>query len=82
MLVVPGSNVARIDSTYLDTVIGTTCAAVKTDSDSDSNDDYVDEYEWGVNAPQPLRVISFCAARWKGENFAGSVEAGPDCFVV
>jgi hypothetical protein len=55
---------------------------VKTDSDSDTNDDYVDEYEWGVNAPQPKRVESQCTAQFKGQQFAGGVQAGPQCFVV
>lgn len=73
---------ARIESRYLDTVVGQTCAVVKIDSDSDTNDDYLDEYEWGVNAPQPLRVISVCTARWKNRTFEAPVEAGPDCFVV
>jgi hypothetical protein len=73
---------ARIESRYLDTVVGQTCAVVKIDSDSDTNDDYLDEYEWGVNAPQPLRVISVCTARWKSRTFEAPVEAGPDCFVV
>lgn len=74
---------ARIESRYLDTVVGQTCAAVKIDSDHDTNDDYLDEYEWGVNAPQPLRVVSRCSARWQGENFGPTqVEAGTSCFEV
>jgi hypothetical protein len=73
---------ARIESRYLDTVAGAFCAAVKVDSDSDTNDDYVDEYEWGVNAPQPLRVVSNCGALWHGQNFGGQVEAGPPCSEV
>jgi hypothetical protein len=55
---------------------------VKRDSDSDTNDDYVDEYEWGVNASQPKRVESLCGARFKGQQFVGTVEARPQCFVV
>jgi hypothetical protein len=74
---------AQIESRYLDTVVGQTCAAVKFDSDHDTNDDYLDEYEWGVNAPQPLRVISVCTARWKGQDFGPTqVEAGTVCFEV
>lgn len=73
---------ARIESTYLDTVLGQTCAIVKQDSDSDSNDDYLDEYEWGSRAPQPLRVNSLCSATWHGMPFGGWVSAGPDCFQV
>jgi hypothetical protein len=74
---------ARIESRYLDTVVGQTCAAVKVDSDSDTNDDYLDEYEWGVNAPQPLRVVSICTARWEADDFGPTqVEAGEPCFEV
>jgi hypothetical protein len=73
---------AQIEGRYLDTVFGNLCATVKVDSDSDRNDDYVDEYEWGVNAPQPLRVVSNCSANWHGSNFAGQVEKGPSCVPV
>jgi hypothetical protein len=73
---------AQIQSRYLDTIVGQTCAAVKVDSDSDTNDDYLDEYESGVNAPQPLRVVSLCTAQWKGRTFSAQVEAGQDCFEV
>ena len=73
---------ARIDSAYIDTFFGQTCFVVKRDSDSDTNDDYVDEYEWGVNAPQPKRVESFCNALFKGQRFTGGVEAGSQCFVA
>ncbi|HEX8933361.1 MAG TPA: hypothetical protein VF788_04045, partial [Pseudonocardiaceae bacterium] len=74
---------AQIQSRYLDTVIGQTCAALKVDSDSDTNDNYLDEYEWGVNAPQPLRVVSICTAHWEGEVFGPTqVEAGEPCFEV
>lgn len=72
---------ARIDSVYIDTFFAQTCFVVKRDSDSDTNDDYVDEYEWGVNAPQPKRVESFCSAQFQGHQFSGGVEAGPQCFV-
>jgi hypothetical protein len=73
---------ARIDSAYIDTFFAQTCFVVKRDSDSDTNDDYVDEYEWGINAPQPKRVESFCNTLWKGRRFVGGVEAGSQCFVV
>lgn len=73
---------ARIDSRYLELIGGNFCTAIKTDSDSDSNDDYVDEYEWGVNAPQPTRVVSFCTANWKNQQFSGQVEAGDECFEI
>jgi hypothetical protein len=73
---------ASIESTYLDTFYAQTCFTVKRDSDSDTNDDYVDEYEWGVNAPQPKRVESVCNALFKNQQFVGRVDAGPQCFVV
>jgi hypothetical protein len=73
---------ARIDSTYFDTFFAQTCFVVKRDSDSDTNDDYLDEYEWGVKAPQPKRVESLCNTLWKGRRFIGSVEAGAPCFVA
>lgn len=75
-------DVAEIQSRYLDTVVGQVCAAMKVDSDRDTDDDYVDEYEWGINAPQPLRVVSNCSAEWHGERFGGQVAAGPECFEV
>jgi len=73
---------ASIQSTYIDTFYAQTCFVVKRDSDSDRNDDYVDEYEWGINAPQPRRVVSLCDAQFKGLHFVGSVEAGPACFTL
>ena len=72
---------ASIRSTYADPVVPNSpfiCGIVKTDSDSDSNDDYVDEYEWAVNGPLPSTVRSFCEARWFGQLFSGSVSKG-DC---
>jgi hypothetical protein len=71
---------ARIDSRYLMEVSTGICTEVKTDNDSDTNDDYLDEYEWGINAQQPERVISLCTANWHGEFFSGQVEAGPACY--
>ena len=73
---------ARIDSTYIDTFYAQVCFVVKQDSDSDSDDDYVDEYEWGVKAPQPRRVVSQCTANWHGLRFDGQVEAGPECYTL
>jgi hypothetical protein len=70
---------AKIESTYYADLGHGICTVVKTDSDSDKNDDYVDEYEWGVNSTQPLRVVSRCTANWDGAVFLGQVEAGPLC---
>jgi hypothetical protein len=73
---------AEIESRYLDTIAGAVCTAVRIDSDHDTDDDYVDEYEWGISAPQPLRVVSNCSADWHRETFRGSVSAGPECFEI
>ncbi len=73
---------ARIESTYIDTFYAQVCFVVKQDSDSDTDDDYVDEYEWGVTSPQPRRVVSQCTAEWHGLRFGGQVEAGPECFTL
>jgi hypothetical protein len=73
---------ARIESRYLGEAFAQTCTVWKVDSDSDTNDDYVDEYEWGISSPQPIRVESTCEALWHGENFRGLVTAGPTCFEV
>jgi hypothetical protein len=52
---------ASISSVYIDTFYAQTCFVVKVDSDSDTNDDYVDEYEWGSAHPTEARR-SFCSA--------------------
>ena len=75
-------NSARIDSVYIDTFYAQVCFVVKRDSDSDTNDDYVDEYEWGSFSSPPKRVESFCTARFKNQDFAGRVEAGSQCFTI
>lgn len=73
---------ARIDSRYYVEAFGQTCTIGKVDADTDSNDDYLDEYEWGINSPQPIRVVADCRATWQGREFVGQVTAGPECFVV
>jgi hypothetical protein len=74
---------ARIDSEYWDTYVQQTCAIVKIDSDHDNNDEFLEEYEWGINSPQPLRVKSLCTATWRGEEFGPTlVEKGEECFEV
>ena len=57
---------AQVDSHYYMTLQNQPCAVVKVDSDSARNTDYVDEYEWGWNSPQPERVASLCRAQWSG----------------
>lgn len=72
---------AEIQSAYADPVLPTNpfiCGIVKSDSDSDTDDDYVDEYEYGIAASTPSTVRSFCQAKWKGEPFGGTVSKG-DC---
>ena len=54
------------------------CHAARYDSDSDTNDNYVDEYEWGINSPAPNGVKSLCTATWQGSNYSGYVSKG-DC---
>jgi hypothetical protein len=55
------------------------CFAVHTDSDSDTNDDYVDEYEWffggGVESGFD-GVRSSCVATWHDRVYPGTVEYG------
>jgi hypothetical protein len=76
---------ARIDSQYGEPVLNggvvgsVICAVIKVDSDEDANDDYVEEYEWGVNAPQPKSVRSVCSARWRGALLQRLVQAGDGC---
>jgi hypothetical protein len=55
------------------------CKVVRVDHDSDRNDSYVDEYEWGINAQQPERVASLCRAQWNNARFADIVTAGEGC---
>lgn len=76
-------NRAEIQSVYADPVLGGNpfvCAIVKRDSDSDTNDDYVDEYEYSYGLPPriPNSVRSFCQARWKNQQWGGTVGKG-DC---
>jgi hypothetical protein len=74
---------AEIQSVYADPVLGGNpfiCNIVKRDSDSDTNDDYVDEYEYSYGLPPriPSTVRSFCQARWKGQQWGGTISKG-DC---
>lgn len=70
---------ARIESMYADPIVGGNpfiCGVTKRDSDSDTNDDYVDEYETGVFANPASSVRSFCTALWKGQTKGGTVGKG------
>ena len=67
---------ARIDSVYYDVAYGQTAAAVKVDHDEDRNDDYLDEYEWSVNASPPIGVQSLCRVQFGGHRFRDIVTTG------
>ncbi len=69
---------AAIESHYYMSV-NDPCQVVKVDQDSDRNDDYLDEYEWGWNAQQPERVAALCRAQWGHARFADLVTAGDGC---
>jgi Abnormal spindle-like microcephaly-assoc'd, ASPM-SPD-2-Hydin len=69
---------AVIDSHYYMSV-SAPCQVVRVDQDSDRNDDYLDEYEWGWHAQQPERVASLCRAQWGHARFADLVTAGDGC---
>jgi hypothetical protein len=69
---------ADIESRYYMSV-DTPCQIVKIDQDSDRNDTYLDEYEWGWNSQQPERVASRCRAVWHNAKFADIVTAGDGC---
>lgn len=54
----------------------TICAVAKHDSDSDTNDDYVDEYESGGFSSTPDGVKSLCTATWRARSYGGWVSKG------
>jgi hypothetical protein len=71
---------ASISSTYGSFVSGLSqCFAVGSDSDSDTNDDYVDEYEWFLGGGVESGfdgVRSSCVATWHDRVYPGTVEYG------
>jgi hypothetical protein len=74
---------AEIQSAYADPVVDQNpfiCGIVRYDSDSDTNDDHVDEYESAITTNTPSTVRSFCQAQWKGQSYSGTVSKG-DCQV-
>jgi hypothetical protein len=73
---------AVINSRYYGQAYGQTCMIQDYDDDSDTNDNYLEESEWGIFAPQPIRVESLCRVQWNGRRISGVVSAGGDCFVV
>jgi len=76
----PDFEAAIINSRYYQEFYAQVCVVQKYDSDSDSNDDFLDEYEWGINAPQPIRVEALCRAQWQGKRISAVVSAGAPCF--
>lgn len=77
----PAFEAARIDSRYFFPVYGQVCGTI-ADSDSDTNDDFMDEYEWGLFDESPMRVVSLCRAQWNGRRITGLVSAGKECFAI
>jgi hypothetical protein len=67
---------AEIQSEYGYWFVSTICAVARRDSDSDTNDDYVDEYEWGIASASPNGVKSFCTATWRNKSYGGTVSTG------
>ncbi|MBI4853792.1 MAG: hypothetical protein HY819_18515 [Acidobacteria bacterium] len=55
-----------------------TCFEVKTDFDSDTTDNFLNEFEFGVNSTPASGVRSECRALWNGINFRETVAKG--CF--
>jgi hypothetical protein len=73
---------AIINSRYIGRAVNQVCAVMKTDHDEDFNDNYVDEYEWGIFAEQPTRVESLSRAQWNNKRISGITSAGSECFTI
>ncbi len=73
---------AIINSRYLAEVSPEFCAVQKYDQDSTTNDSDLDEYEWGIFAPKPKRVVSLCRVQWNDRRLSGVVSKGSECFLV
>jgi hypothetical protein len=69
---------AHIESRYYMSV-DAPCQIHGADRDSDRNDTYLDEYEFGWNAQQPERVAAVCQAIWHNQRFSDPVTAGSGC---
>jgi hypothetical protein len=69
---------AHIESRYYMSV-DAPCQIHAADRDTARNNTYLDEYEWGWNAPQPERVASVCQAIWHNERFTDLVTTGVGC---
>lgn len=55
------------------------CEIVKVGHTTDQDNNYCDEWQWGVNAQQPNRVASLCRAQWNHARFTDVVTAGSGC---
>jgi hypothetical protein len=55
------------------------CQVVKTGSSSHLHDTYLDQYEWGIFAQQPERVVVLCRAIWHNQRFRDVLTAGDGC---
>jgi hypothetical protein len=75
---------AIINSRYFGEAYAQTCTIQTYDDDSDTNDNYLDEYEWGIKglASQLIRVESLCRVQWNDCRISGVVSAGRDCYNV
>jgi hypothetical protein len=67
---------AEIQSDYGYPIWDNVCGVAKHDSDSDTNDDYVDEYEWGIGSEPPTGIRSLCTATWGGLTYSRWVTTG------
>jgi hypothetical protein len=74
---------AQINSRYYFTAHAQTCAPIY-DQDRGSNDDYMDESEWGTRSvsERPHRIESLCRVQWHDHRFTGVVSTGDDCYPV
>lgn len=70
---------AQINSQYGERVLPGTCAVTKSDYDEDVNDVSIEEYEWGINSPQPNEVRALCRAIWLNKEFSALVQSGSGC---
>lgn len=73
----PNFSFASIESKYGDHLGNSnTCGVTRRDSDSDTNDDYVDEWEAGGFSSPPTGHQSRCQANWGGGSRSGTVSKG------
>lgn len=72
---------AIINSRYIGPAYAQVCA-VEYGQDSDANDNYLDEYEWGFFSAQPTRIESLCQVQWNDRRISGVVSAGSQCFTI